>query len=346
MTGDTNVRRNSSSRPCKSGWDLWPLSLPDSPVILFTNGIGDAVLNMPALRAITRALRGRSTLICDTGPQSFLFEELDLVRRVPVSSVPDARGRILPTDVILQIVSRCDLFISLAPWMSSTLRDLLRALQPSISLGFFLDYTVTVPRDYCKHSLDLAFDIARVIDPLCNVSSYVSSLKFPEDTWTWAKRLRQVLPVGSRVLAIHTDTAANKMWDSDRWQYVTAAFLRGHPEFYAFVVGVDLPQLDRGQYCDRIILCGGLKFDAACCLVSQSDIFLGVDSCMLHIADFARVPGVGLFGPTLAREFGFRLSPHVAIQAPGAMKNIEVEQVLAALECIVESPNHAGTWYI
>jgi hypothetical protein len=52
-------------------------------------------------------------------------------------------------------------------------------------------------------------------------------------------------------------------------------------------------------------------------------------------------PSVGLFGPTNAREFGFRFGPHIAIQALGNMEKIRESQVFAALESIVEDSNQA-----
>lgn len=47
----------------------------------------------------------------------------------------------------------------------------------------------------------------------------------------------------------------------------------------------------------RLVRVERLRLGVALALVSLSDLFLGVDSCMLHMADLCRVPGVGLFGP-------------------------------------------------
>jgi hypothetical protein len=56
------------------------------------------------------------------------------------------------------------------------------------------------------------------------------------------------------------------------------------------------------------------------------------------VADFARVPSVGLFGPTKAQEFGFRFGPNVTIQARESMDEIAVLEVLAALKALIERP--------
>jgi hypothetical protein len=66
---------------------------------------------------------------------------------------------------------------------------------------------------------------------------------------------------------------------------------------------------------------------------------------MLHVADIARVPGVGLFGPTNAKEFGFYIGPHIMIQADGSMEKIRVDIVTEALNQLVALPAQAETWW-
>jgi len=67
---------------------------------------------------------------------------------------------------------------------------------------------------------------------------------------------------------------------------------------------------------------------------------------MLHVADMARVPGVGLFGPTNAKEFGFYIGPHIMIQADGSMEKIEVGMVVEALNQLVALPAQSVTWRV
>jgi hypothetical protein len=65
---------------------------------------------------------------------------------------------------------------------------------------------------------------------------------------------------------------------------------------------------------------------------------------MLHVADMARVPGVGLFGPTSAKEFGFYIGPHIMIQADGSMDKIGIDMVTEALNRVVAEPAQSVTW--
>jgi ADP-heptose:LPS heptosyltransferase len=69
--------------------------------------------------------------------------------------------------------------------------------------------------------------------------------------------------------------------------------------------------------------------------VQESDLFLGADSSMLHAADLFRVPGVGLFGPTDPRRYGFRFARHRHIRNRRGMKFIQESAVLAALESLL-----------
>jgi hypothetical protein len=56
---------------------------------------------------------------------------------------------------------------------------------------------------------------------------------------------------------------------------------------------------------------------------------------MLHAADLAGVPGVGLFGRTRSAMWGFRFAPHRHVDM-STMVNITVEEVLGAMEDLVE----------
>jgi ADP-heptose:LPS heptosyltransferase len=127
------------------------------------------------------------------------------------------------------------------------------------------------------------------------------------------------------------------MWSSDRLEQVLNDFLERRPDAIALIVGLKHLGIDGGRSGNRIIECNGLPFEHSCALVAKSDLFLGVDSCMLHVADFCRVPSVGLFGPTQRAEFGFRLTRNITIQAEGAMDRIQTGDVLSALLALYDS---------
>jgi ADP-heptose:LPS heptosyltransferase len=136
---------------------------------------------------------------------------------------------------------------------------------------------------------------------------------------------------------VHAETSSSKTWETKTFIDLLDQFLQRHDDFIAFNLGESQPPLDAGKFGDRIIPCAGLPISVAFNLVGSADLFLGVDSCMLHVADFHRVPGIGLFGPTSSSEFGFRLGPHRHVCGDGSMDSISVHQVLDALESILHA---------
>ena len=60
----------------------------ERPVVFFANGIGDALLALPALRALGLTFGGKLTLICDRRDHHLLYHELPIWRIV---AIPDLR---------------------------------------------------------------------------------------------------------------------------------------------------------------------------------------------------------------------------------------------------------------
>src|SRR6185369_15054261 len=147
-----------------------------------------------------------------------------------------------------------------------------------------------------------------------------------------------LLEPGTRTLSVQMDTRAPKNWDENRWVESVDAFLDQHSDFVVLLVGKRPVDTSQWRNSGRVIPCYGLSLPSSCCLVAESDFFIGIDSCLLHVADMARVPGVGLFGPTNAKEFGFYIGPHIMIQADGSMEKIRVDIVTEALNQLVALP--------
>ena len=105
--------------------------------------------------------------------------------------------------------------------------------------------------------------------------------------------LKAVAP-GKRVLAVHSETKRHKRWAPDRLSKVLVAFLERHPEFVIFVLDFYKPKLKMTKFKDRIIHSRGLPLLYAFGALKESDLFLGVDSCMLHAADLFHRRALGL----------------------------------------------------
>ena len=317
-----------------------------NPVVFFVNGLGDCILNLPALRAITALFEGKSVLICEEGEHSYLFEELPVRKLVLLKNTGRPAGSHMSTRTICRELQDCDLFISLVPWMSNSLKAVLASLGQCTTIGFFPEYSVHVPLDFTKHSADLAFDVVRTISADCAIEGHLRRPRFSPLAVLLVEQIKKLLPIGARFLAVHPDSALEKMWNSNRLRTAIESFLELRKEFYAFVVGYKRVRLDTGRCADRVIPCYQKGFTFSSCLVAHADLFLGIDSCYLHVADFAEVPGVGLFGPTDAAEFGFRVGPHITIQARRQMQEIQIDSVVAALGSIADNPRQSSVWRI
>lgn len=321
----------------------WPPEA-DHPVVFFINGLGDNILNLPALRALAKIFEGRLSLICSGNEALHIFDELPLRRLIKIEVQKKAECREFDIKQVAKLTGECDLFISLVPWRSYSLIQLVRELRPALSVGFYHNYDIAVPLDFDKHTSELAFDAVRLFNPSFRLRDFTAPPSHRSDALAEAQALRDSLNPGTRVLAVHADTIPEKLWIPARFIETLDTFLDFHKDYSAFLIGAVPQGLDEGLHAARVIPCYGLPFSISQALVAKADYFLGVDSCMLHVADFAKVPGVGLFGPTRAEEFGFLVGPNVTIQAQEQMDEIEADEVCAALESIIADPRQSTIW--
>jgi ADP-heptose:LPS heptosyltransferase len=141
-----------------------------------------------------------------------------------------------------------------------------------------------------------------------------------------------------RILGVHADTMPQKRWPRLRFIRLLDMFLDRHPDFLALVLGVDDLRLDRGRLGERVVPCCGLPLGTSLALVSMTDFFLGVDSSLLHAADFYRVPSVGLYATRQhASRWGLRFTDRCHVVARGPMSLLGEDLVLEGLEHLVDS---------
>jgi ADP-heptose:LPS heptosyltransferase len=182
----------------------------------------------------------------------------------------------------------------------------------------------------------LTFKLARLFDPSLRIESYAHPLPLRPHVHQEARSIRATVPAGAKVVVVHADTdSAEKRWPVTRFIDLLDQFLSRHRDFVAWVVGMGHEELNVGSERARVIPYLRLPLDLAMGLVANADLFVGVDSSMLHAADLARVPGVGLFGPTRPAQWGFRFAPHRHVDR-STMADITVEDVLSAMEDLVE----------
>lgn len=313
-----------------------------NPALVFLNGIGDHFINLPAIRATAELFPGKLRVICRAGAAE-LFSDLptDLIYEIHWGL--DQRDQVLASNYVADLLISCDLLVSLNPWHTDAVDRMLDRVRPARSVGFFPAFSTHVPLNFDKHSAELAYDIPRALGSSVPITYHSEPPQLPAWAASAAARLTEVLPPRSRVLVIHPETLKEKMWCLSRFRLFIDAFLDTHPEYFVFIVGVTDLKLDEGRYNERVIPCQGLPFFASAALVASADVFVGVDSCMLHVADLFRVPSVGLFGPTNPAEFGFRLTGlHRHVTGNGDMDGIEAPEVISvvdSLERVASSAN-------
>jgi ADP-heptose:LPS heptosyltransferase len=305
--------------------------------------IGDHFMATPALRALADRFDGRLALICDPGARETFF--LDL----PLRAVHEIRNKTIlfeqsnprpvrirfSVDSLVREVGECDLFLSVNGWHSPSIDDLLQGLSPANAIGFFPSFQVYFPYNRNKHASENAFDIPRHLDPSLQLEDYSGAPALSANNRQRAEAWRLALPASARVLAVHAETKGPKMWPIERFVRVLDAFLARNPDVIVLAIGSKDIGLGKGKYRDRVIPCYDSPLSGALALLGTADLFLGVDSCMLHAADLFRVPGVGLFGPTSYSEYGFRFGPHKHIRGDNqTMTAISEMEVLDALDSI------------
>jgi ADP-heptose:LPS heptosyltransferase len=196
-------------------------------------------------------------------------------------------------------------------------------------VGFFPAFDVVLPRDYSKHSSELAFDVARWVDPLAKLEDFASPPRLPESASSFAGALRRQLRE-VRLMAVHADSQPEKCWPWGLFRVFLEAFLEAHPDYVAILIGQRTAATSAPVAAERVLCLRDLPLAETLAVVGICDLFVGIDSCFLHAADLFRVPGIGLFGPTEPAEFGFRFARHRHVRAGSDVRDITIGDVLGA----------------
>jgi len=303
-----------------------------SPVVLFANAIGDHLLCLPALRALVHLFPGRLRLLGLPVYADILLGnvEFDSVVPLPVIKVLSGQGIEFDAEKTCDAIAGCDLFMSLVPWHTASVSQLLGRLNGIESIGYFQGFRKILALRYDQHSFDLAFDLPRHFDSSLSLEAFSGPPTVPS-----VEKI-QALITGYRVLVIHADTQPAKMWPWDSFVRVLRRFFSAHPDFVGLLIGKTHLSIATDDLEGHLISCLDLAIPETLAIVGMADLFLGVDSCFLHAADLFRVPGVGLFGPTNPDEFGFRFSQHRHLYG-SSMAAISEDAVDGALDQLLST---------
>jgi ADP-heptose:LPS heptosyltransferase len=304
------------------------------PVVLFGGAIGDHLMILPALRALARLFPERLAWLGFPAALKDFYSDVPFVATfTDCMQVVEGRVVLDPVRAATNLHNN-DLLISLSTWRSPEIESLLAALPWAASLGYYPPFQNAVGLNNEVHMFEVAFDLALHLDPTLCLEDFAQPPLLKEAYRRPARQLRQKLPAESKVLVVHADTKPEKMWETGRLVATLDIFLEKHPEYVVWVVGTTDLHLNQGKQGHRVYRYLRLPLAAALALVSEADLFLGVDSCMLHAADLFRVPGVALFGPTSPAEWGFRFARHLHLSGEGSLTALTTAEVGEALETL------------
>jgi ADP-heptose:LPS heptosyltransferase len=214
------------------------------------------------------------------------------------------------------------------------MEELLRRLRPRVSVGFMAGYDIVVPPDLTRHVAELMLDAVRVLRRDASLAAHLGPPRFSAAAVGKVEEIRASLPAGVKLLAVHSETQAWKRWRVDDCRRALRLFLERHPDYWCYVVDLSA---DVATACAHArVVHGAHALETMQCLVAQADLFVGIDSCFLHVADFSGVPSVGLFGPTRPERWGFVRAPHRTLRAEREeVADISALDVAAALEELI-----------
>jgi len=310
---------------------------PQFPVVFsYNGGIGDHLCNLPALRALASLFPDRLALICGKGDRELYYSDLNLREVYEIDLALTSMGWTFDSDTLAHRIGRCDLLLCINPWHTNSVSELLTKFPGTPSVGFFSDFTRYLACDYEGHAMDMAFAVPAALDSALNLVDFSQPPAIGATASAIAREFKQRHAGSYRTLFVHTTTKPEKSWDSGKFQRVVDTFLLEYSDFKVLAVDLRGEWVGRGRFSDRVIPLT-LPLDACFALLRECDLFLGIDSCHIHVADLFRVPGVGLFGPTTSRRWGYRLTRHKDIQGQGRMDTIAVNDVSAALNSLARA---------
>lgn len=276
------------------------------PTIFLINGRGDYLLNIPALRAFSTAYDGAVCVVAAPGAREMIFPDIPVARSLELPFETSPKGKEFDAAALAKALGPIPVFVSLNPWHSESMDELLDLLDCPRTVGFVDEFDETIALDFRKHTMDLAFDVIRHLVPNAAFDDHISPPGFRPKDMTLADEVAGHLRPASPLIGVHFETLPQKELPAP----IATELIVQLAETWRNGIIVDVGLISAvavDQRPENYFHLSGLGLATGFSLMRHMDVFVGVDSCFLHAADFCRVPLVGLFGPTDPHEFGARL---------------------------------------
>ncbi|TWI60262.1 ADP-heptose:LPS heptosyltransferase [Bradyrhizobium huanghuaihaiense] len=283
------------------------------PVIFFSSGIGDGVLALPALRALCYGFEGRAYVVLKNGPDKFLFEGLNARKLLFLDMWQSASGlgAEFQTEATTKLLSGCDLFLSFVEWRSASLDNLIFNSMSQSLPNHSAEENLLDSLDIQQHSFDLIFEVVKRIFPELDLNQFSEPLTFSHEVVGAGLEILGTL-YGRTLIGFHPESSLpGKSCSDSVVKDVIEAILKLDSNVVLCLFGLAERYTELEHLSNRLLVFNRVPLKLAAYLVSQMSLFIGVDSCFLHVADISRVPGIGLFGPTSPDLFGFRFARNI-----------------------------------
>lgn len=267
--------------------------------LFFSNGIGDLIMALPTIRAFLAYFGSDVGLIIgnDLPREMLSFLGQGQIEIVDIRRVEGRRW--IGSD---SGPGECDIFVSLVQWHNESVLQLASKTGAKLTIGHYKSFGLHVPLFDNVHCIDQTFRLFAMFSSHQDCGMYSGPLTFDSrikgSVATLKGRLGKV-----PLLVCHLDSAKSKVpapqWTNSvlcevRQRTNCAIVLIGRNSMLASLSNVDAEILDSLELCML--------------LAAEADVFLGIDSCMLHVADLHRRTSVGVFVSTDPKEYGFRFS--------------------------------------
>jgi Glycosyltransferase family 9 (heptosyltransferase) len=304
--------------------------------VLFHNGIGDYVMAQPTLRALCEAAPKPICLVAGDGPHSFLLKNAGADSLLLVPFEHRWPHKDFNADTVLSCIGTCDFLISLCPYDCPGQTNLIEALKSAHSIGFTDRFSERLDYSAPGHEIEVLFQSARRFNVKGQPAMFARPLPFSALTQSRADALRRAIGLESRLLVLHLDSRSDKSLKPKAIDKPLSIWLRAWPNLFALAFNMDVDALPLATRTDRVRAIRGAGLEQAMALAAEADIFVGVDSCMLHVADHALRAQLGLFGPTDPARTGAYWSPisHALRSATSCMDFDTAELLEAGLSVI------------
>ena len=315
--------------------------IAQAPIFFVHNGgIGDKFCNLPTVRAIERIYGKRCRLLCAKGDKERFYNGLKFGDIIELKLQPCRNGWEIDIGEIMRKTGYWDLLICPNTWSSKSFDRFLTLNREKMTLGFSSRFSYQLRYSRNEHAIDTTFTVAKFLDPQLFPEMFTGMIELTDKLPSFVLQYFERASVSKKILCVHPESwnDNNKNWGIDNFCDVIDKFLFENKNFLVVFLGSKLSRSYRGVFAKRVLHFEGNLHDALRVLQS-SDIFLGIDSCMLHAADLNNTPAVGLFGPTRFERWGLRLTNRrYHIQAPFRdIKQLQKKDVCLALRFMVQS---------